>query len=330
MKFTNLLMSTLIVCSSLSATFAQADEQHHGLETDKYSTLYFNENALGNDFDFEVYNPNTDEMVTLPYGSADYPHAVIARVTNNKVMAGAFGLSDITSAFADTQEEAELALRKKLRGGMIGAEEGMIFLNINREIVDNPANAVAVVIPNSLNSAMDSFIDVAMWKECSDKYFRGNYSGYNCSRGGRYINKDFKSFLNKNALKCVNAGLSKIGKKRTKSLHIVHGGIIADKRHSRRSLHAASRAIDIRTIIVHGGKTKMSYPRARAGKKTEMKFYNAFAQCWSDRNIARDSHCKKRRGRNGYAGIIRWEDRNHGKHMHASMPSCRTNTYMRK
>lgn len=335
MKSASLLtFMALTFCSVTASWNTWADDYNY--ETDQvvesYDTMFFADSSLEEEaFNFEAYDTRTGEMVLLPFGQADFPHAAIAKVTSNRLINGSFKITKITSAFTSTQSDVQLAIKNNIGSGFIGADDNMIFLDENRTIVDGPANAVMVVIPNALRKTIGGLIDVAFWNECSDKDFTGNYSGIKCSKR-RWIDEGFKKFLNKNILRCTNEGLKNIGKSKAKAVHVVHGGVAADKRHSPRSLHSVGRAIDIRILIAttNSGKVTMNYPKASQGKKTERSFYNAFHSCWSKSVIATDSACRSKKGTNGLAGIIRWEHPDHRKHVHASLPYCRSSKYYSK
>lgn len=154
------------------------------------------------------------------------------------------------------------------------------------------------------------------WRECEGDV-TGNYSGAGCTT--RKIHDDFLPFLKQNAIRCTNAGLAAVGAASVAKVHIVHDGVVADSRHSRRSLHAIGRAIDIQQIKA-GGRSFDFRVTSNKPDSADRKFYEGFRQCWHSIHVQRG--CPRRDS--GYpVGTIGWEDRNHrSHHLHASMPYC--------
>jgi hypothetical protein len=317
-----LLLFIIIAISSIS-TFSYQE---------KYESLFVSEDALESDsFEYEVYQPGSGEYMLTPFGNSDYPHTAIARVSRNRISPDVVYLTDVQSAFAATQDEVE----RSLPDNFYAIEDGMVFLASDGQTVVDPSFASYAMILDVTKKAIAGLVNIA-WgtiNECSNKPFTSNYSGIKCSNA-RGMDPGFKKFINKNILSCINSGLKATGKKSAKSAHIVHGGIGCNKLHSKKSLHCAHRAIDIRTIIAKdsaGKDISIDYPTAKNNKKSwERNFYQSFGVCWSNKNIERDSKCKNSGYLNGQVGIIRWENKKHGKHMHVSMPACGSSKYLLK
>lgn len=159
------------------------------------------------------------------------------------------------------------------------------------------------------------------WNECSGS-IRGNYEGANCT-SSRGMNADFLAFLQRNLIGCVNQGLQRIGVRATSSLSLIHRGVMADSNHGRDSLHAVGRAIDIARITAFpsgSAPVTMDYLKAvRSANSRERKFYVGLRQCIGAKNAQRG--CPRRRS-GMPVGSIAWEDRNHRRHIHLSMPFC--------
>lgn len=155
------------------------------------------------------------------------------------------------------------------------------------------------------------------WNECSDR-ITGNYGSFGCS-SRRNIAVILKSFMNSALLKCVNAGLEAQGGGYARSLHIQHAGITADSRHSSKSLHSVNRAIDVKKIRVQktNGRTQ-EFTYAKTGNRP---FYTALRRCWG-RTIADENSCPLYKRSTLLTASIGWENRNHGRHMHLSVPYC--------
>ena len=155
------------------------------------------------------------------------------------------------------------------------------------------------------------------WQECKD-YVTGNYSGYNCSNR-RMISEMLKSFMDVHMKSCVTKAFERFDGGKLKGLHIIHDGILGDRRHSPRSLHAENRAIDVHAFIV-----TREDESARAlvyKKKTNRSFYIDFRNCWG-KAVNEFNGCPLIRGQAQLTGSIGWEDRNHQNHLHTSIPYC--------
>lgn len=156
-----------------------------------------------------------------------------------------------------------------------------------------------------------------LWDECNEDV-TGNYSGYGCATR-RGISVILKTYLANHIFKCVDAGLSAQGGGNADEIHITHAGIVGDARHSPRSMHAEQRAIDIKSIQIkktNGQQTQFTY--SKSGNRS---FYVALRNCWG-RTVATYNGCPLYNGSYMYTGSIGWEDRNHGQHMHLSVPYC--------
>jgi|GEM_PF-5005423 len=155
------------------------------------------------------------------------------------------------------------------------------------------------------------------WNECSGKV-TGNYTGYDCINR-RKMAEEFRPFLIKNALKCSNAGLERLGLARVSSIHIVHDGVQADSAHSRHSLHALGRAIDIQQIRA-GGRSFDFRVTSRKPNSADRKFYEGFRSCWH--SLMKQRGCPNRDS-GAPVGTIGWEDSKHiNHHLHTSLPYC--------
>ena len=155
------------------------------------------------------------------------------------------------------------------------------------------------------------------WYECTDE-ITGNYSGYNCA-SRRGISDILNKFMNNYMHQCVDAGLAAQGGGRVAELHVIHAGILGDRNHSPRSLHAENRAIDIKSFdmkLTSGAVKKFNF--ATAAHKP---FFQAFRRCWGQ-VVNRYNGCPLINNNPGLTGSIGWEDRNHQNHMHTSVPYC--------
>jgi hypothetical protein len=153
------------------------------------------------------------------------------------------------------------------------------------------------------------------WKECEGNV-TGNYIGVGCT--SRKMHDEFLPFMKANVLRCTNAGLDRVGGGQTAKVHVIHKGVFADPRHSRRSLHAVGRALDIQQIVV-GGKS-YDFRKTSNTSTVDRKFFEGFRQCWHSVHKLRG--CPNRDSGHP-VGTLGWEDKNHkGLHLHASMPFC--------
>ena len=217
-------------------------------------------------------------------------------------------------------------------GFWANAEKELSFLPVvdgkenpaeEHEHVFTPAEEEAYKLRIFQNRASSFRFKQTKWHECADDP-TGNYSGISCARN-RQISEILKSFLSKHAYKCINRGLEAqdIGSSAT-DLHIVHDGILGDPRHSPRSMHAEARAIDIRAfeVTLTTGETKNIVYSNTANRP----FYRAFRSCWGE-VVNENNECPFYQGDKGRTGTIGWEDRNHRRHMHTSVPYCFNNKY---
>ncbi len=171
-------------------------------------------------------------------------------------------------------------------------------------------------------SLLDFRFDQTHWRECTH-LVTGNYTGIRCAnrRGMAVILKDFMD----NYMECcVDQALQSNNMGSLDSLHIIHDGILGDRRHSPRSLHAENRAIDIRAfrVTLNDGLVKTLNFRDRANRA----FYNEFRKCWG-KVINTQNGCPAYGGNIARTGSIGWEDRNHQNHMHTSVPFCVAGDY---
>jgi hypothetical protein len=169
---------------------------------------------------------------------------------------------------------------------------------------------------------LDFRFEQTSWRECTD-YVTGNYSGYNCANR-RQISVILKDFMDKYMPVCVQEGLDAIGEGELDQLHIIHDGILGDRRHSPRSMHAENRAIDIRAfrITMYDGR-EVEY---RFNDSSKRNFFKAFRACWG-KTVNEKNDCPLYSGDVGRTGSIGWEDRNHQNHMHTSVPYCVNGSY---
>lgn len=160
------------------------------------------------------------------------------------------------------------------------------------------------------------------WNECSDDP-SGNYSGISCARS-RQISVILKEFMQDFIYECVDAGLRAQHGSAADDIHVIHDGILGDRNHSPRSLHAEARAIDIRSIkvVLANGSTKTIDYAGTANRA----FYRAFRSCWGN-VVKRENGCPFSGGSAEKTGSIGWEDSNHQYHMHTSVPYCVNGRY---
>ena len=153
------------------------------------------------------------------------------------------------------------------------------------------------------------------WKECEGNV-TGNYIGAGCT--SRKMHDEFLPFMKAHVLRCTNAGLDRVGGGQTTKLHVIHKGVFADSRHSRRSLHAVGRALDIQQIVIDG--RSYDFRKTSDTSTVDRKFFEGFRQCWHSAHKQRG--CPNRDSGHP-VGTLGWEDKNHkGLHLHASMPWC--------
>ncbi len=160
------------------------------------------------------------------------------------------------------------------------------------------------------------------WDECDDTV-TGNYSGFKCARS-RNISVMLKTFMDTHMYKCVNAGLAAQGGGTVSEFHVVHAGILGDRDHSPKSLHAENRAIDIKSLkvkLTSGASKEYVY----AGTRNRA-FYQAFRTCWG--NVVRTYNgCPYVSGGVSQTGSIGWENEDHQHHLHTSIPYCVAGRY---
>lgn len=160
------------------------------------------------------------------------------------------------------------------------------------------------------------------WREC-DADVTGNYSGYGCSNH-REISVILDGFVQSQLQLCVTQALGATGVGAADSTHLVHVGIKGDANHSPHSLHAASRAIDLKTFVVSrrdGQRREIVY-----ANEANRPFFRAFRSCWGQVLAARNK-CPLYNGEPGLTGSIGWEDARHRQHLHVSVPHCTDGQY---
>lgn len=161
-----------------------------------------------------------------------------------------------------------------------------------------------------------------IWKECTDTT-TGNYTGYKCA-SSRGISSILKKFMDEHMYKCINKGLAAQGGGTMADLHIVHAGILGDRNHSPRSMHAENRAIDIKSfnVTLTSGAVK-TFTFSGSGSTA---FFGAFRSCWGD-IVKTYNGCPLYKGTASLTGSIGKEDKNHQHHMHTSVPYCINGSY---
>lgn len=171
-------------------------------------------------------------------------------------------------------------------------------------------------------STLDFRFAQTRWDECNEA-ITGNYLDYGCARR-RHIATIFKGFLNDHIYKCVDQAMAAQGGGVSEQIHITHAGIAGDRRHSPRSLHAENRAMDVKVIKVEltDGRTRQ-FTYSKLGNRP---FYTALRNCWG-KSVSQYNECPLYRGTTLYTGSIGWENRNHGRHMHLSIPYCYNNRH---
>jgi len=163
---------------------------------------------------------------------------------------------------------------------------------------------------------------IMRWKECEDD-LTGNYYSYNCSNR-REIAVNFHGYLQDDLFQCVDEGLKELGFADSQKVHIEHRGIKCDGNHNRRSLHCQFRALDIvnfQVNTVDDQSVKITY--AKLGNRP---FYEALRKCWG-KLVVEGNECGVR-GSLERTASIGWEDRNHNRHMHLSLPVCSNGRYI--
>lgn len=160
------------------------------------------------------------------------------------------------------------------------------------------------------------------WFECEDEV-TGNFLNYKCA-SRRQISSILNDYLQKHVTSCVQEALDSVDGGTIEKLHIIHDGILGDKRHSPKSLHAENRAIDIRIFDItttEGTNKKYVYE-----DKKNRDFFLKFRTCWGH-VISENNDCPIYAGTPHRTGSIGWEDKNHQHHMHTSVPYCVNGKY---
>lgn len=345
MKINLLVINALLVLTMMSPTFAE-DTSSIELDQSQESGLFFDDSesqqAHPAAFDHIVYDVETGAPSLSPLGNTEYPYSVMAKIDRRMFMATtgtwAVSLSEIKAAFSENQLAAEEALSKPF----YAESEGMIFLDSDGITVVSAEHASYVVIDDAVKDNIDAITKIK-WDECNDPAFRGNYTGYKCSRN-RAMSNLFRDFLAENLLSCVNQSLNNLNRRSSPSVYVLHAGTAADSNHSGTSYHAIERAIDIKefTLVNSRGEAyKINYKTAKANRSTwQFSFFRQFRTCWGERQL-RQSQARFERSRActynnmitntnaglPYYGSIGWEEPNHGKHLHLSLPVCGRSRY---
>lgn len=160
------------------------------------------------------------------------------------------------------------------------------------------------------------------WNECLDQV-TGNYEDAKCVQG-RNISEILDSYLQTRLQACVDEGLKAQGGGKTKTYHITHAGITADARHSPKSLHSYNRAIDVKIVKVKlTDGTEKQFTYSKVGNRP---FYTALRKCWG-KTVHDYNGCPYYSGNPSLTGSIGWENTQHGRHMHLSVPYCVNGSY---
>lgn len=160
------------------------------------------------------------------------------------------------------------------------------------------------------------------WNECTDNT-SGNYLDFACAKK-RNVSQILDGYLQGKLISCVNTAMTAQGGGEAGKVHLVHAGVTADARHSPKSLHSYNRAIDIKAIRINlkaGGSREYTY--SKIGNRP---FYAALRNCWG-KLINTTNGCPLYRGSTLLTGSIGWENSDHGKHMHLSVPYCVNGKY---
>jgi hypothetical protein len=191
----------------------------------------------------------------------------------------------------------------------------------NGRHTDDPNRAFRVLIPAPTEG--DALTFDVKWNECEGS-ITGNFNGYSCSKN-RFLSDDFAAYLKANLFDCVQAGLDRVGGGALTKVHVLHNGTAGDGKHSKKSLHAAGRAVDIKVLRVTGIQQRKDFSfekSTKSPKGVERRFYLGFRQCWHNKQEKRRCPPKKDIGGTGTIG---WEDSRHQHHLHVSMPYCPNN-----
>lgn len=345
MKINLLIINTLLVLSIMPQAFADSSEvvaydQAEGVE------LFFDnsesEKAISGAFDHIVYDEETGSPSLSPLGNSEFPYSAMAKIDRRIFMATtgnwAVSLTDIKAAF----QENQLAVEEGLSDPFYAESEGMIFLDTDGITVVSAEHASYVVIADAVKDDVDAITKIK-WDECNDPAFKGNYTGYKCSRN-RVMSNLFRDFLAENLLSCINQSLNNINRRSSPSVYVLHAGTAADSNHKNTSYHAIERAIDIKefTLVNSRGEAyKLNYKSAKANRSSwQFSFFKQFRTCWGQRQL-RQSQAKFKRSNAckynnmitntkaglPYYGSIGWEEPRHGKHLHLSLPVCGRSRY---
>lgn len=187
----------------------------------------------------------------------------------------------------------------------------------NREL-PNPDDP-AVIETLRRRNAIEALIRFpqTQWNECSDRV-TGNYADARCAKA-RGISVILDEYLQNRLISCVDAGLAAQGGGTAEAIHIQHAGITADVNHSPRSLHAVNRAIDVKSIKVQ--LTNDTDKEFKYSLMSNRPFYKAMRTCWG-KVVNQVNGCPLYQGSAMLTASIGWENSDHGRHMHLSVPYC--------
>lgn len=181
-----------------------------------------------------------------------------------------------------------------------------------------------IIRREGLHSFMKMMIEFPQtkWNECKDQP-SGNYEEYACAQS-RTVSVILNKYLREKLMSCVDAGMAAQGGGTAAALHITHAGVTADARHSPYSLHSKNRAIDVKVLkveLTNGEVRQFTY--SKVGNRP---FYTAMRKCWGG-VVHSGNGCPLYSGNAGLTGSIGWENKQHGRHMHLSVPYCVNGAY---
>jgi hypothetical protein len=187
-----------------------------------------------------------------------------------------------------------------------------------------PLSEVEVLSLMFDNMQIASLFPKTLWNECTEKNFQGNYVGLNCTK--REIANIFLAFLDNNFKECASRGADSRGLT-LRDFKVIHKGLMADGKHSSRSLHSYFRAIDIKDVLVtneRGQTFQFNYEKHGRGR-----FYSEFRACWGRKVVEQNDCPPHSKGLHNTASIGKDDDpnNNHHQHLHVSLPYCINNNY---
>lgn len=338
MKLALMLFSLITASQITSAHHGQDHDHDHVTSTDEQSVLYFSKDkapeVLEGAFEHMVYNPRTGMETRSPLGNSRFPYSAVGVIKEGMVAANglyAFRLSEVKPSFIQNKDEVLGSFRPSQ---FFMEHSGLIFLAGDARTIVSPEQAVYVIFDKLLDDEVTELIDIARWDECNDPHIRGNLKDRGCysTNGGRWIDDNFLKLLQDNLLSCVNDSLTAVNRPTSDDLAVVHNGVAADDNHAKSSYHKFGMAIDIAEIKVenaNGDLYGINYKAAVDNRSSwQYKFYQNFRVCWGKVQTRRSPKCTYNNmitNTNAglpYYGSIGWEERNHKKHLHISMPFC--------